>query len=279
MTVPFREATRVRQVAEGLFEAEVPDGWQQGRGAFGGLVFGVLLRAARATETDPSRVVRSFVSDIAGPVLPGPAQVRARVLRRGKTQTNLHVELEQGGEVLALASLTLSGPRRVEAPPVPVLMPPAEASTDWREAQVIPVGPPFGPVFAPHYEYRNVGPLPLSGGAQATTAGFVREKPKPSAASSAEQGVDVVTLDTSDITALLDSYWPALFAIAKRPMAMTTISFASQYLHVDGLRADEPLFFRAHAHVQSEGYCVEFRELWARDRLVALNQQTFAVLR
>jgi endo-1,4-beta-xylanase len=40
----------------------------------------------------------------------------------------------------------------------------------------------------------------------------------------------------------------------------------------------EPLFFRAHAHVQSAGYCVEFRELWARDRLVALNQQTFAVL-
>lgn len=277
MTVPFREATRVRQVAEGLFQAEVPDGWQQGRGAFGGLVFGILIRAARATEADPLRVVRSFVSDIAGPVLPGPAQVRARVLRRGKTQTNLQVELEQGGEVLALASLTLSGARQVEAPPVPVLVPPAEAARDWREAQVIPVGPPFGPAFAPHYEFRNVGPLPLSGGAQAVTAGFVREQP--SAGASAAGGAEAGTLDTSDITALLDSYWPALFAIAKRPMAMTTISFASQYLHVDGLRADEPLFFRAHAHVQSEGYCVEFRELWARDRLVGLNQQTFAVLR
>jgi hypothetical protein len=277
MTVPFREATRVRLVAEGLFEAEVPDGWQQGRGAFGGLVFGILIRAARATETDPLRVVRSFVSDIAGPVLPGPAHVRARVLRRGKTQTNLHVELEQGGEVLALASLTLSGPRRVEAPPIPVLAPPAEASRDWREAQIIAVGPPFGPVFAPHYEFRNVGPLPLSGGDQAVAAGFVREKP--SAGTAAEEGRGAGTLDTSDITALLDSYWPSLFAIAKRPMAMTTISFASQYLHVDGLSADEPLFFRAHAHVQSEGYCVEFRELWARDRLVGLNQQTFAVLR
>ena len=29
---------------------------------------------------------------------------------------------------------------------------------------------------------------------------------------------------------------------------------------------------------QSEGYSVEFRELWARDKLVALNQQTFAIL-
>jgi hypothetical protein len=139
------------------------------------------------------------------------------------------------------------------------------------------VGPPFGPAFALHYEFRNVGPLPLSGGAQAVTAGFVREKP--AAGTSADAHDDARVLDTAAITALLDSYWPALFTIAQRPMAMTTVSFASQYLHTDGLRADEPLFFRAHAHVQSAGYCVEFRELWARDRLVSLNQQTFAVLR
>ena len=271
MSKPFREATRVRPVSEGVFEAEVPDGWQQGKGAFGGLVFGLLIRAACATESDPVRVVRSFVSDIAGPVLPGPARVRVRVLRRGRTQTNLHAELEQNGDVLALASLTMSGPRVVEPPPVPVLVPPPEATLDWREVAVIPVGPPYGPAFAPHYEFRNVGPLPFSGGAQAMTSGFVREQPI--------AGVDAGLLDAPAITARLDSFWPALFTIAKRPMAMTTVSFAAQYLHVEGLRADEPLFFRAHAHVQSQGYCVEFRELWARDRLVGLNQQTFAVLR
>jgi hypothetical protein len=271
MTVPFREATRVRPVSEGLFQADVPDGWQQGKGAFGGLVFGIMIRAACATESDPSRVVRSFVSDIAGPVLPGPANVRVRVLRRGKTQTNLHAELEQEGHVVALASLTMSGPRPIEPAPVPVLEPPAEASRDWRELDITPVAPPFGPVFAAHYEYRNVGPLPLSGGAQATTAGFVRERPV--------AGVDAGVLDVPAITARLDSFWPALFSIAKRPMTMTTISFASQYLHGEALRADEPLFFRSHAHAQSQGYSVEFRELWSRERLVGLNQQTFAILR
>jgi hypothetical protein len=30
--------------------------------------------------------------------------------------------------------------------------------------------------------------------------------------------------------------------------------------------------------MQRDGYLVEFRELWTRDRLVALNQQTTAVL-
>jgi len=271
MSVPFCEATRVRRVDDGLFEADVPDGWQQGRGAFGGHVFGILVRAACDTEGDPVRVLRSFSSDIAGPVLPGVASVRVRVLRRGKTLTNLHAELEQAGDVVAAANLTLSGPRQVEAPPTPVIETPADALRAWREVPVTPVGPPFGPVFAPHYEFRNVGPLPFSGSAQAVNAGFIREKPL-------EQGA-ANTLDSPAITALLDTYWPALFPIASRPFAMTTVSFASQYLHTAGLSADEPLFFRSRALVQSEGYCVEFRELWSRERLVALNQQTFAILR
>jgi hypothetical protein len=270
MSVPFCDATRVRRVDDGLFEADVPDGWQQGRGAFGGLVFGILVRAACATERDPARVLRSFSSDIAGPVLPGAASVRVRVLRRGKTLSNLHAELEQAGDVVAVANLTLSGPRQVEAP-MPAIEAPADALRAWREVPVIPVAPPFGPVFAPHYEFRNVGPLPFSGSAQAVNAGFIREKPLEQAATS--------TLDAPAITALLDTYWPALFPIASRPLAMTTVSFASQYLSTAELPADEPLFFRSRALVQSEGYCVEFRELWSRERLVALNQQTFAILR
>ena len=239
-----------------------------------GLVFGILVRAACTSEPDPGRVLRSFSSDIAGPVLPGPARVRVRVVRRGKTQTNLHVELEQAGDVVAFAGLTLSGARPVDAP-APALEPPAEAVRSWREVPITPVGPPFGPVFAPHYEFRNLGPLPLSGASQAISAGFVRETSLAQTSSPRATG----ELDAPAITALLDTYWPALFSISPRPFAMTTVSFASQYLHTAGLSADEPLFFRAKAHVQSEGYCVEFRELWSRERLVALNQQTFAILR
>jgi len=278
MTVPFREATRVLRLDDGLFEADVPDGWQQGRGAFGGLVFGILVRAACASEPDPVRVLRSFSSDIAGPVLPGPARVRVRVLRRGKTLTNLQAELEQAGAVVAVCTLTLSGPRHIESAAAPSLEVPPDAQRSWREVPVTLVGPPFGPVFAPHYEYRNLGPLPLSGGTEAISAGFVRENP---AARDSTHDTTVAAsreLDAPAITALLDTYWPALFPISARPFAMTTVSFASQYLSSAGLPADEPLFFRARAHVQSEGYCVEFRELWSRERLVALNQQTFAIL-
>jgi acyl-coenzyme A thioesterase PaaI-like protein len=271
MSIPFHEATRIQALAEGSFEAEVPDHWQQGRGAFGGLVFGLLVRAACATESDPARVVRSFSSDIAGPVLPGPVRLAVHTLRRGKTQTNLRAELEQGGEVLAVANLTMSGSRQVEAAAVHPSTPEG-ARADFRALPVMPVGPPFGPVFGQAYEYRNAGPLPFSQAPEPTSAGFVRERPGQRPAGD--------TLDAAAITALLDSYWPALYATTPRPVPMTTVSFAAQYLlHDEPLAADQPLFFQGRAFVQSEGYCVEFRELWTRDRLVALNQQTFAILR
>ena len=44
MIPPFEEASVIRPVGPGVFEATVPDGWQQGRGAFGGRVYGMLAR-------------------------------------------------------------------------------------------------------------------------------------------------------------------------------------------------------------------------------------------
>jgi acyl-coenzyme A thioesterase PaaI-like protein len=109
--------------------------------------------------------------------------------------------------------------------------------------------------------------LPYSAGALAVSAGFIRERNG--------QG----ELDAPALTALLDSYWPALYSTLSAPRPMTTVSFAAQYLRQDRpLPTEEPLFFRAHVLAQHEGYCVELRELWSGSTLVALNQQTFAVL-
>jgi acyl-CoA thioesterase len=266
MGLAFPEASRLERIADGHFVGEVPDKWQQGRGAFGGLVLGMMLRAGCSSEEDAERVARTFAGDIAGPVMPGRADLRVRVLRRGKSQTNLHIELEQAGEVLASGTCTLSATRRVDVPTVSPSAPP-EALVPWEELPIMPLRAPVGPVFAKHYEYRNVGTQPYGGASEATTAGFVRQK------SDGE-------LDAPAITALLDSYWPALFSSLTRPVPMATVSFAAQYLNHDApLPASEALYLRSRMLTQREGYCVEFRELWAKERLIALNQQTFAVLR
>ena len=65
------------------FTVEIPTGWEQGKGAYGGLVLGMLVRAVELTEPDPQRIVRSLAAEIPAPVMPGPARIVIEPLRRG----------------------------------------------------------------------------------------------------------------------------------------------------------------------------------------------------
>ena len=270
----FREATAVTRISDEIFEANIPDQWQQGRGAFGGVVFGTVLRAACAVEVDSERRVRTFACDVAGPLQPGKAQVRVQTLRRGRSQTNMQLTLTQQDAVVASGLCTLSSVRPMEQDDsvidrVPEA--PPEASTDYRTVRALPDQTDRGgPLFAKHYEYRPTGPLPYRGAAEPINAGFIRERDATG------------ELDAPALVALLDSFWPALFSVVPRGgrMLSTTASFNAQLMHLDApLPADEPLFFRGRTIHQSHGFNVEFRELWSKDRLVGLNQQTFVILR
>jgi len=65
MIPSFEEASVVRRTGPGSFEVTVPDGWQQGRGAFGGLVYGMLTRAMEQVVDEPARRLRTLTGDIA----------------------------------------------------------------------------------------------------------------------------------------------------------------------------------------------------------------------
>ena len=60
MIPPFEAASAIRPTGPGTFEGTVPDGWQQGRGAFGGLVYGMLARAMEQVVNEPARRLRTF---------------------------------------------------------------------------------------------------------------------------------------------------------------------------------------------------------------------------
>lgn len=249
----------------GVFLGEIPDGWQQGRGAFGGLVLGTLARAMVFAETDPLRLARSLTGDICGPVLPGPIEVRVQALRRGNNQTNWRADLYQDQQLLACATAIFSTPRKVESKPY-ATTPPALPPFD--DLPVLPVGPPLGPVFATQFEFRAREHFPFTGGALPLVLGTVRAKTPPPA------------LDAPAMIALLDTYWPSYFVTETAPRMMTTVSFAAQLL-VDPQTLDPETRFRyrARGETMNDGFFVEFRELWNEDRLVALNQQTFALLK
>ena len=261
----FAEATAVREISTGVYSAHIPDQWQQGKGAFGGVVVGVLARALLSHEAASDRPLRSLSAEICAPAQAVATTVEVGILRQGMSMSFLDARLVQDGALVAHATACVGKGRDLRmtrfSPPTPPKRP------DWRDVQVAPVGPPMGPVFALKYEFRLTGPLPFSGAKEPFAAGYIREREPPA------------VLDTPAMLGLLDTFWPTGMVLEPAPRPMVTVGYTAQLL-VDPstLPADEPLYYQARGVATSDSYFVEMRELWSGDRVVALNQQTFAVL-
>ena len=265
MPSPLELASSLSRLSDDSFSASIPDHWQQGRGAFGGLVLAVLVRAMQGVESDERRALRSLLGDLCGPVLPGPAIVKVQVLRRGNNLSNLDAQLVQDGVVQARASAVFSNARNVEAEP---RSPQVPEQPPWQDVGVVPLAPPAAPVFTQHFEFRSTGLWPFACTGKATASGYIREKIAPT------------RVDAAHVIALLDAWWPAQFSVERLPRSVATVSFGAQLL-TDPTRLDPevPLFHRAEVVALQEGFFVEMRQLWSGPTLVALNQQTLALLK
>jgi len=250
---------------DGSFIWSVPDGWQQGRGAFGGLVLDALCRAAMAFEDDPSRAPRAMNGELIGPVLPGEAALQVRLLRRGGAVTTVDVSLTQDDEIRARASFVLGGPRK-DPPEFADRPGRTPESLDWESAPVLRMEPGAAwPTFAQHFEFRLAGPPPFRGGHAPLAGGWIRPKVRPAA------------IGASEIVAYADVLWPAGFSLMTAPRPIATIAFQLQWLADPAtLDPEEPLLCLARVGGGLEGYVAETRELFdPMGRLVAINQQTF----
>jgi acyl-CoA thioesterase len=240
----------------------VPDTWQLGRGAFGGLVTGAMIRALEASATD--RPLRSFTAELCGPVQPGDATLELSLLRAGNAVTTTAIRVIQGGEILAHGVGVLGRPRRFDVDHTELAAP---ALPPWRDVPIAQIDPSAGPPFAQHFQYRVVGAAPFTREALSSEiVGWVCPK-RPGK-----------RRDSAFLAACIDAYWPTAFAVSgMRPMA--TIAFTFQPMSHAELDPDTPLAYRGRLMAIDRGYCVEQRELWAQDgRLLALNQQTFVII-
>lgn len=284
----FESASAVRSLADASgtdatgprrFEAAFPDGWQQGKGAFGGLVVGTLARAIVATEAELSlaggassggpRTLRSLNADLLVAAPPGPTTIEVSTLRRGGNVSFLEGRLSQNGVLVARAGATLASPRSIDRSPVADVLPlpVVEPQPPWESVPILPVAPPLGPAFATHYEFRSSGPLPFSSGDRAFVTGWIRQR---------ERGG---LLDEAAIIGLLDAWWPTTLVVDSRPRATVTVAFTMQLVKSPSeLDPELPLFYRAHGIGGGDNFFIEMRELWSGGEVVALNQQTFAIL-
>ncbi len=267
----LQEPTPLGAPGDGRFSIAIPDGWQQGRGAFGGLVIGMLARAIELSEGERAqdgRAIRSRTAELGGPALPGDASLTVERPRAGSSVSVLTARLTQGDDVRAHAVAVLGRARRTVADHCELQAPAALAARAWREIE------PFAwseawPPFAKHVEFRCTGPMPFSAGKEPVAEGWVRLRERPA------------RRDVAHLAALADAWWPALFSLWSTLRPMATIAYTLQVLDsLEGLDPEAPIFHRARAVASRDGYAVELRELWGEDgRLLALNEQTFVVIR
>jgi len=260
----LRDVTSPERNADGTFTLTVPDGWQQGRGAYGGLVLGALASAIEATEPDATRRLRTLTGELPGPTPVGRSTITVEALRRGTAMSTYHARLVSNGEVCAVATAVLGKARAADDLAVTEM----PLGPPWADVPTIPMGPPAAPTFTQHLEYRPTGPLPFGAGSEGRCEGYVRPLVRAS------------HLRTADLIALCDAYWPAYFSRTTQPRPMATVAFAFQAL-VDAatLDAEEPLFYRAREVSSQEGFVAEIRELYTiSGRPVALNPQTFVII-
>ncbi len=259
------ELLKSKHLGGGVFVTTLPDGWHQGRPLYGGLITGLMTRAFEAFV--PGRPLRSLTAELFAPAQPGEAVLQLNVLREGNAVTTVTALLSQRGEGVA-HGVGVLGKARVADRELTQLAPPAPGR--WEDVEPLDDAAGFFPEFARNFEYRLVGPMPFSGGPEGAVDAWIR----PRAAS--------VVRDAAFFACAADAAWPTLFSRESAPRPMATIAFTFQpFLHnLEGVDPQAPWFHRARLAAATDGYAVEFRELWSHTgKLLALNQQTFVIIK
>lgn len=261
------------------FTLEVPDGLQQGRGAWGGLATGAMTAAAQLVDPRPELAVRTMSAQLVGPVLVGRVHIVVEELRRGSATNTLAARVLDGaGGLLAHGVIVLGARRRGADTPdgLPWLRvaPPPELDAGPEAFPVLPVGPPLAPDFTRHFEFRPIIGLPYQGVDVEHTSGWIRPRGP------------VTRVDASVVSALADAWWVQVMVQMDRPRPAATVGFS---LELPGDPADirrdarggiEAVFHRGRSIAARDGYVVEVRELWTRTgTLLSWNTQTVAVIK
>lgn len=248
---------------DGEWQAEVPASWAQGRTLFGGLQAALAAQAMRALAGDTAPL-RTLQASFIAPVPAGTVQVRARVLRRGKSATQVEAQLLDGGQAACVVLGIFGAPRASSIDIAPDWPAPAVAAAQARE---LPYIEGVTPAFTRHVGFRWAsGGFPFSGAAEAKTQIYVRLK-------------DEAPVGEAQLVALADTIPSPALSLLKKPAPASSLTWMLEILRPDyDAAADGWWLMDAAVSSAHSGYLSQTATLWSPDhRAVALSRQSVVV--
>lgn len=241
----------------------VPEDWGQGRTAYGGLLAAVAVHALRP-QVPPERPARSLFFQFLGPICPGERiQVRAEILRAGKSLTVGQVTLSVKGEpsFVGLITYAASRPSSAQAPGDPAPSWPAP-----EELPAVPFASELTPKFTRAFDYRWVeGALPFSAASQGQFGGYFAYRDEPGAAETALLG-------------MFDAWPPAALPLLDGPAPASSVSWSVHLFEQPEVRARQWWRYRAHTVAAGQGSATTRAQLFHPDgRLIACGEQLVAL--
>lgn len=244
------------------YEATIHDNWLQGRTTYGGLSGALCFEAAQRSLDNPPPL-RSGQFLFVGPVS-GTAQIRPKLVRRGKSTAFMTVDLESDGQLAVRASLVFAAPRDSRhhyiARPMPDVAPPDNAEAFFPDRQ--------GPNFASQFDVRRAGGAALVSGAVTPDFLVWARHIDPEAGGS-----------LTALIALADVLPPPALALPETFKPISTMTWAVDLPSRAALpSADEWLLLRSTAETVEDGYSTQSMALWnAAGEPLMIGRQNVAV--
>jgi acyl-CoA thioesterase len=263
VSASFLRDTAVEALGDGSYRGHVSAEWFTPRGANGGYLAAVVLRAIMAAEPDSERAPRSLTLHYLRPPAEGDVQISVTEERRGRQVTTYSARMEQDGRlcVLAIAALSLDFESSLHyGPGMPDVPPPNGLVSREGDAKLPPIARQFATQGA-------VGYAPFSGGPEALTGGWI-----------AFSGDEPSPLDAPALALLSDAWLPSMFVLVQDFIGVPTIDLTIHFrARTEGRTGPALAIFRSRT--SAEGFFEEDGELWSEDgTLLAQSRQLGPVL-
>jgi acyl-CoA thioesterase len=250
-----------------LATGSIDASWFQGRGAFGGLLAGLLLSSMEEEVADAARAPRSLTVHFAGPAAEGPYTIATEIVRKGSRVTAATARLSSRGVVSTFGSASFCADRPADTHYGTATMPEVDPPESLRPfpRDFTPGGLP---VFLQHLDVRFCGgQMPFSSAAKPGIAAWVKL-------------TRALPVDAAVASLLIDALPPAICAMFDVRRAVASVDFRIDFFErLPRSRPEDFHLVSIASRWAGSGYTEELRELWTRDGvLLAQCRQLVALL-